>query len=131
MENEQNGDIGSFLAGFIIGGLVGAAVALILAPQSGPDTRNRLASESAHLREVGSERLHTARDSAQGYVSEARDRAQTTATHVQEQARIVLDEGKTHLGVPESSGAGDSGSAEDTMVTDDNVPPGDESGDTA
>ena len=43
------------MAGFIIGGLVGAAVALILAPQSGEDTRTQLAERSAEWRNVVNE----------------------------------------------------------------------------
>ena len=30
-------DFGTFLAGFVIGGLVGAAVAMLMAPQSGEE----------------------------------------------------------------------------------------------
>ena len=37
MQNSES-ELGSFLAGFVIGALVGAATALILAPQSGMDT---------------------------------------------------------------------------------------------
>ena len=36
---DNNSDFGAFLAGFVIGGLVGAATALLLAPQSGEETR--------------------------------------------------------------------------------------------
>ena len=32
-------DFGAFFSGFLIGGLVGAAVALLMAPQSGEETR--------------------------------------------------------------------------------------------
>ena len=39
MSNDNSSEIGAFLVGFIIGGLVGAAVALILAPQSGEESR--------------------------------------------------------------------------------------------
>ena len=37
--SDSDNEIGAFLTGFIIGGLVGAAVALITAPQSGEETR--------------------------------------------------------------------------------------------
>ena len=36
---QNDNDFSAFLAGFVVGGLVGAAVALILAPQSGEETR--------------------------------------------------------------------------------------------
>ncbi|MEM9774626.1 MAG: YtxH domain-containing protein [Chloroflexota bacterium] len=53
-ENSES-SFGAFLAGFIIGGLVGAAVALVLAPQSGEDTRTQLAERSAEWRDLVNE----------------------------------------------------------------------------
>lgn len=41
---------GNFLAGLILGGLVGAAVALLLAPAGGEELRGRLQSEADRLR---------------------------------------------------------------------------------
>lgn len=55
---------GSFLAGFIIGGLVGAAASLILAPQSGREAREQLSRQGTRLR-------------------------QSSTTHIQNVARIV------------------------------------------
>ena len=57
MSDRENSEssFGAFLAGFIIGGLVGAAVALVLAPQSGEDTRTQLAERSAEWRDLVNE----------------------------------------------------------------------------
>jgi gas vesicle protein len=41
----------SFVTGFLIGGLVGAATALLLAPQSGEDTRTQIREKSIQLKE--------------------------------------------------------------------------------
>jgi gas vesicle protein len=49
----DNNDLGAFLAGFVIGGLVGAATALILAPQSGEETRSQIVNQSLALRDAG------------------------------------------------------------------------------
>lgn len=73
----DNNDFGSFLAGFVIGGLVGAAVALLLAPQSGEQTRT-----------VIKERGIVLRDRAKTYGQDARARAE----HVLEDARLRVDE---------------------------------------
>lgn len=84
---ENNGsDTGAFLAGFVIGGLVGAAAALIMAPQSGEETRARIAERGDYLRRTGEERLHDYRVAAESYAGQA-----------QEQARIVLDEGRGRM----------------------------------
>jgi gas vesicle protein len=96
--NENNGsDIGAFMAGFVIGGLVGAATALILAPQSGEETRSQIASRGADLRMAGEERIGEYRSIASDAVSDARSRVQDSTSNLQEQARIVLDEGKTKV----------------------------------
>ncbi len=103
--SENNSDLGAFLAGFVIGGLVGAATALILAPQSGEETRTQIASRSHDLREAGGERVRHYRDSAGNMTHEFRGRAgqtldstrsrvQEAGGQVQERARIVLDSGK-------------------------------------
>lgn len=103
--SENNNELGAFLAGFVIGGLVGAATALILAPQSGEETRTQIIGKSSEWRQSGSERFQQYRDAAnvrsQDYreqasnlVSGARSRVQETSGKVQEQARIVLDSGK-------------------------------------
>ena len=43
MENEESGrSTGSIILAFFIGGLVGAGVALLIAPQSGKETRQKI-----------------------------------------------------------------------------------------
>lgn len=103
--SDNNNDLGAFLAGFVIGGLVGAATALILAPQSGEQTRMQIANRSQDLRESGEERVRHYRDVAGNYTQEyvdkaehvldnTRERVQEAGEQVQERARIVLDSGK-------------------------------------
>lgn len=90
--SENNGEFGAFLAGFVIGGLVGAATALILAPQSGRETRSTLAGHSAEWRSAGSQRFDNVRERANTVLTETRSRAQEASTHIQK--RIVLSGGK-------------------------------------
>lgn len=92
--SENNGDLGAFLAGFVIGGLVGAATALILAPQSGQETRAQIATRSSDLRHLGEERIQHVRETAVSYANEYTGKVQEAASEVQERARIVLDSGK-------------------------------------
>ncbi len=81
--SDNGSDIGVFMAGFVIGGLVGAATALILAPQSGVETRAQLAAKGDEVLRVGEQRMQ-----------EFGERASTATSQVQERARIVLDEGR-------------------------------------
>ena len=53
------GGFGGFVAGLAIGGLAGAALAFILAPQSGEDTRDLLVAKA---REAGERARDTAGD---------------------------------------------------------------------
>ena len=98
--SENNSDFGAFLAGFVIGGLVGAATALILAPQSGEQTRGQISSKSGELRETGGQRIHEYRELStekmHTYQSKAANlmhRDQEESDVVEEQTRIILDDG--------------------------------------
>jgi len=72
---DSNGDLGSFLAGFVIGGLIGAGVALLLAPQSGEETRGYIKDKSIELRDRAYETAEDARVKAEQLAQQARDRA--------------------------------------------------------
>jgi gas vesicle protein len=67
---------GDFLAGFILGGLVGAAVALLLAPQPGEETRSLLRERGIELK-----------DRADELSTEAMRRAAT----LQEKSKAAMD----------------------------------------
>lgn len=106
--NENSSDLGAFLAGFVIGSLVGAATALILAPQSGEATRSQLANFSTDLRQAGEERFDQVRHAADSYgreyrdragtiISDTRSRAQSLAEQATDQGRIILDTGRDQI----------------------------------
>jgi gas vesicle protein len=84
--NGRDSDFGVFLAGFFIGGLIGAAVALLLAPQSGEETRILIKDKSIELKDKATE-------TADEYYSKAGEYASTTL----ERGQHVLDEQKARL----------------------------------
>jgi gas vesicle protein len=47
----DNQEFGAFFAGLMVGGLIGAAVALLTAPQSGEDTRTLLRDRGIELKD--------------------------------------------------------------------------------
>lgn len=53
MSDEREYSAGSVLVSFLLGGLVGAGLALILAPQSGRETREKIKNLSGDLKEKG------------------------------------------------------------------------------
>lgn len=48
-------DFGAFLVGFVVGGLTGAVVALLFAPQSGEETRTLIKDKTIELRDKAAE----------------------------------------------------------------------------
>ena len=116
MDNNDS-NFGSFLAGFIFGGLVGAATALILAPQSGRATRKQIADLGNEMRDESMERFENVRGMADTYAREYRDmagsvvnetieRAQNLGDQIQEQSRIVLDKGNDSVAADSGNGNG-------------------------
>jgi gas vesicle protein len=93
MSENDGGDFGSFLAGFVIGGLVGAAAALVLAPQSGAETRSRITGKGHDMVNAGEERYQSAVTTAEAYAQQVGERASQFGQDIEEKTRIVLDEG--------------------------------------
>ncbi|MEN6299414.1 MAG: YtxH domain-containing protein, partial [Anaerolineaceae bacterium] len=74
--SEQDNDFGTFVTGFLIGGLIGAAVALLYAPQSGEETRTIIKEKSIELKDKTTETAEEARLRAEKALEEARARAE-------------------------------------------------------
>jgi len=76
-------EFGAFLVGFIVGGLTGAVVSLLFAPQSGEETRALIKDKSIELR-----------DKAQVTAEEAYARAETLAADARKRAEELTHEAK-------------------------------------
>jgi len=63
---DYDGDTGSWLLSFVLGGLIGAAIALLVAPKSGRQTR-------AQIKDMAQD----AKERAEGYYEQAKDRIST------------------------------------------------------
>ena len=72
--SEQNDDL-MFLAGLVVGAIFGGIVAVLLVPQSGPETREQVVERGLELRN----RAEDAVQRAQQIASEAVGKVQTTA----------------------------------------------------
>ncbi len=81
-ETDYNGGTGSWLPSFILGGLIGASVALLVAPKSGRKTREQI-----------KDMAQDARERAEGYYELAKGRISTA---VQKGAE-VFQEKKTEV----------------------------------
>jgi len=88
MSDEGRG--AEFLAGVIIGGLIGAAVGLLLAPQPGEETREQLREKGIELKERVVGLSEEAIKKADELQKEGRAALETQSTRVKE----AIDEGK-------------------------------------
>ncbi len=92
-------EFGAFLVGFIVGGLTGAVVALLFAPQSGEETRALIKDKSIELRDKASHTAEEALARAEAAAAEARTRAEELAkvarTRAEELAAEVRERGKS------------------------------------
>ena len=72
-------EFGAFLVGFIVGGLTGAVVSLLFAPQSGEETRALIRDKSIEIRDKVGDTTEEALARAETAASEARIRAEELA----------------------------------------------------
>jgi len=91
---EKDSDLGAFLSGFIIGGLVGAVVALLLAPQSGEETRALIRDKSIELKDKAVETAEEARARTEAAASEARARVSEFSQQARERASELKTRGQ-------------------------------------
>src|SRR6202158_2061219 len=90
-----------FIGGFVLGGMVGAAVALLLAPTSGQETRYQIRSEGVALKHRGQEfsdgKMHDAQTmmkKGQKGVSDAQARFDGAIQDQKDHLQEAIDSGK-------------------------------------
>ena len=82
-------EFGAFLVGFIVGGLTGAVVSLLFAPQSGEETRALIKDKSIELRDKAQVSAEEAIARAEAATAEARARADDLARQLRERSKEV------------------------------------------
>jgi gas vesicle protein len=96
-------EFGSFLVGFIIGGLTGALVSLILAPQSGEETRAVIREKAIELQEKASEVAEDAYSRGEAAYIDVRERGKGIADDLQKRGQVILEEQKARF-TPKAGG---------------------------
>jgi gas vesicle protein len=87
-------EFGAFLVGFIVGGLTGAVVALLFAPQSGEETRALIKDKSIELRDKAQMSAEETYARAEAAAKEARARAEELAHEAKVRAEHLAAEVK-------------------------------------
>lgn len=87
-------EFGSFLVGFIVGGLTGAVVSLLFAPQSGEETRALIRDKSIEIRDRAADTAEEALARAEAAAAEARQRADELTKVARQRAEDLAAEMK-------------------------------------
>lgn len=90
----DHNDFGAFLVGFIVGGLTGAAVSLLFAPQSGEETRAILRDKAVELRDRTAESVEEARLQAEKAWEEAKHKTDEWSQIAKEKATELRAKGE-------------------------------------
>ena len=93
----ENSDFGAFLVGFIVGGLTGAAVSLLFAPQTGEETRALIHDKAIELRDRTAETVEEARLKAEEALKEAKVKTEDLTKLAKEQAVTLRKKGEETL----------------------------------
>ncbi len=94
-ENDAN-QLGSFIAGLLVGGLAGAVTLLLLAPQSGKKTRSQIQQKSIELREQTTEAVEDALKQAGAKARQITADVREKADELEQRGQAVVDEQKEH-----------------------------------
>ena len=88
----ERDEFGAFLVGFIVGGLSGAVVALLFAPQSGEETRALIKDKSIELRDKAQITAEEAIARAEAVAADARARADELTKQLRERGQEVVED---------------------------------------
>lgn len=92
MARDESGAAGTVVVAFVLGALTGAAVALLMAPASGEETRRMLADRAREGREKANEAARQGRE----FVNKHRD----TFTNAIERGREAYQQARGATGTP-------------------------------
>lgn len=86
-QTQTHGSAGYFFIGLLIGGLAGSAAMLLMAPQSGKETRDQIQAKGIQLRDEATETVEKT-------MAQARVKGQQLSTDVREKAEVLQQRGQ-------------------------------------
>ena len=120
----ERDDFSALLIGFIIGGLTGAAVSLLFAPQSGEDTRALLRDKAIDLGNKASDtaeeayaRTQEAYKVAQARADELGKMVKARAEELQRKGQVIIEEQRNRIATTRKPGK-QSGTVEEPVQSE-------------
>jgi len=93
VQHKDNGSYaGSAVAGLVIGGLAGAGAALLLAPQSGKETREQIQQKTSEIRDRTTEKVEGAVSQVKSKTHEITSSLHGKAEELQHQGQEIIVE---------------------------------------
>jgi gas vesicle protein len=87
----------SLISAFAIGGLIGAGVALLMAPQSGQETRDRIRNKSIELKDKALETAEDTRHRAARALNDVTQQTKEKVSSISKRGQQMVDEEKQRL----------------------------------
>jgi gas vesicle protein len=75
MQTSGNKNIGGFIAGILIGGIMGSAIAMLFAPITGKKLRRKISNATDELLEDVNEYVETGKEKAEELIKEGKKKA--------------------------------------------------------
>ncbi len=88
---QRDSNILSIVSAFVLGGLLGAGVALLMAPMSGHDTRHMITKKSMELRDRAADTAQDTRDRAGKVISKVADQTKERASSLRKRSRVMAE----------------------------------------
>lgn len=98
MNEQESAGSGMFLLGAVAGALVGASVALLMAPKPGAEMRSDLNASFNSLRDAAARRYREMADRAGVQIANLEEKADQLADQLESSAREALDMAATRVG---------------------------------
>ncbi len=96
----ESNNFGSFVMGFVVGALSGAIASLLMAPQTGDETRQLIKDKAIELKEKGGVTFEETKKKAEEAYKEALTKAQELGTTAAEKVSETVKKAKKTVEVP-------------------------------
>lgn len=93
--NDSNFSFGSFLTGALIGGAIGAVVAILRAPQSGEETRQLLKKGADTFKAEAEKAISEAQQHGKTAMKEINDHVANIKDEMKQAVDVAVEEGKS------------------------------------